>query len=496
MEQRGGGRGLLETGVWLDGDVPEIDFTAEAQLQDCAFDLPPLPLPLHSAGGSGSSPATTSSDVPQPQVHTAQQKKEELRATNRVKQQRFRQKQREQKKLQQEQFEATEADLEREREANATLKVAVQLLESVKLSKDAAVDTLQRAAASDAAGGAEAKQQLFQGNEGPLLNASGVEAAARLHAMPFQQRVELCCSMFRKTESVQPIVELHGTHDREQIVDAFALDLGVRQELGDHVVAAHPQLLDAMLHMSQETMLEDWGEFCKLAEETIGLLDQGQIGEAEALERLRPGTLYNTIREAILLRHRPEAIRPLMRLRRLPGESEEAAQERWRDVSDSLEFTRDQVAELLPHYLQLESRLKQLDSQSAASLETLREVQQRLRDQLLQLESGLSPQVMQYLDLVNATGQLSSQDDMRMYLLLDFYASTGTVVTEIQKARILAACVPSLNPDIPTVVSRALQRHNLLSRMPQKQEWLQPQPPPPQQGVPKQEPVLEATGPQ
>jgi hypothetical protein len=206
MQQRGGGRGLLETGVWLDGDVPEIDFTAEAQLQDCAFDLPPLPLPLHSAGGSGSSPATTSSDVPQPQVHTAQQKKEELRATNRVKQQRFRQKQRvnrgvptwqgsssalcclfinpqqmescleqrfwvyvfahcrlqEQKKLQQEQFEATEADLEREREANATLKVAVQLLESVKLSKDAAVDTLQRAAASDAAGGAEAKQQLFQ----------------------------------------------------------------------------------------------------------------------------------------------------------------------------------------------------------------------------------------------------------------------------------------------------------------------------------------------
>jgi hypothetical protein len=43
---------------------------------------------------------------------------------------------------------------------------------------------------------------------------------------------------------------------------------------------------------------------------------------------------------------------------------------------DSLDFTRDQVAELLPHYLQLESRLKQLDSQSAASLETLREVQQ------------------------------------------------------------------------------------------------------------------------
>lgn len=78
---------------------------------------------------------------------------------------------------------------------------------------------------------------------------------------------------------------------------------------------------------------QDWGEFCKLAAETIGLLDQGQIGEAEALERLRPGTLYNTLREAILLRHRPEAIRPLMRLRRLPGESEEAAQERWRDVS-------------------------------------------------------------------------------------------------------------------------------------------------------------------
>jgi hypothetical protein len=106
---------------------------------------------------------------------------------------------------------------------------------------------------------------------------------------------------------------------------------------------------------------------------------------------------------------------------------------------------------------------------------------------------------MQYLDLVNATGQLSSQDDMRMYLLLDFYASTGTVVTEIQKARILAACVPSLNPDIPTVVSRALQRHNLLSRMPQKQGQPQPPPPPPpppQQGVPKQEPVLEATGPQ
>jgi hypothetical protein len=74
---------------------------------------------------------------------------------------------------------------------------------------------------------------------------------------------------------------------------------------------------------------QDWAEFIDFAAAVVDDLDAGRIGEAEAVQRMRPAVLYNIVLDAILLRHRPEVIRPLMYQTRLPGESEEEATARW-----------------------------------------------------------------------------------------------------------------------------------------------------------------------
>ncbi|KAI3424135.1 hypothetical protein D9Q98_009495 [Chlorella vulgaris] len=455
--------GLAETGVWLDG--AEFDLADTTQLQD-EFDLPPLPLPLHSAGGTGGSGSFGSDPLLLPQPSTEQEKKEKLRASNREKQQRFRQKQREQKKLQQEQFEATEADLERERLANLSLREQHSVMDALRQNQDAAVETLQKAAALDPPPAVACQRAL----SGAAASTSGGDGGApgggassiRLHAMPFHKRVELCGQLFKSTAPAQLTAEQHGVHDNGQLVDAFGLDVSVQQELGDHVVAAHPQFLEALLHMPQDNILKDWGDFCAFSAELVGRVDRGELGEAEALIALRPAVLYNVIRDAVLMRYRPDAIGSLMHNTKLPGESEEAAAARWGEVALAMNITREQALQLLPPLRQYEQRQKQLADESAASLEALRQVQQRLSDQLLELASGLSPQAAQYLELVDATGQLSSVHYANVYLLLDFYASTSNVVDEMQKARVLAACVPSLNPDVPTIVRVAIERHGLV----------------------------------
>jgi hypothetical protein len=59
------------------------------------------------------------------------------------------------------------------------------------------------------------------------------------------------------------------------------------------------------------------------------------MGEAEAVMALRPAVLYNVIRDAVLMRYRPDAIGSLMHNTKLPGESEEAAAARWGEVAVS-----------------------------------------------------------------------------------------------------------------------------------------------------------------
>lgn len=68
----------------------------------------------------------------------------------------------------------------------------------------------------------------------------------------------------------------------------------------------------------------------------------------------------------------------------------------------------------------------------------------------------------QYLDLADAAGQLSGVRDAELYCLLDFYTSAGAVISELQKARIIAACRPALNPDVPTIIRLTLLRYGLL----------------------------------
>jgi hypothetical protein len=80
---------------------------------------------------------------------------------------------------------------------------------------------------------------------------------------------------------------------------------------------------------------QDWSAFCELAGSIAARLDRGEVGEAEATELLRPAAFYSMLREMIFLRHRPDVIRPLLRIFRLPGESEAAATARWRGVAVS-----------------------------------------------------------------------------------------------------------------------------------------------------------------
>jgi hypothetical protein len=270
MQGDGRANGLAETGVWLDG--AEFDLADTTQLQD-EFDLPPLPLPFHSAGGTGGSGSFGSDPLLLPQPSTEQDKKEKLRASNREKQQRFRQKQRvnrgvptwqgsspalcclfinprqmescleqrfwayvfphcrlqEQKKLQQEQFETTEADLERERLANISLREQHSVLDAMRQNQDAAVETLQKAAALDPPP-AVACQRALSGaaastSGGDGGTPGGGAASIRLHAMPFHKRVELCGQLFKSTAPAQLTAEQHGVHDNGQLVDAFGLDV-------------------------------------------------------------------------------------------------------------------------------------------------------------------------------------------------------------------------------------------------------------------------------
>ena len=79
--------------------------------------------------------------------------------------------------------------------------------------------------------------------------------------------------------------------------------------------------------------------------------------------------------------------------------------------------------------------------------------------------SCCSAQVAQYLDLADAAGQLSSLEDTKLYVLLDFYTAAGAHVSELQKARLLASC-SGLNPNVPVVIGEWLSRFGLLPEQP------------------------------
>lgn len=128
--------------------------------------------------------------------------------------------------------EAAAADLERERAANASLQLTSSLLVAVTQQKDSAVQVLQQAAAAGSLGAAgDARQQqspaaAAAGQLAPAADASGGAASIRLLAMPFEQRVDLCCRLFRNTEPAQQTVALHGVQqDDGEVVDGFALDM-------------------------------------------------------------------------------------------------------------------------------------------------------------------------------------------------------------------------------------------------------------------------------
>jgi hypothetical protein len=64
--------------------------------------------------------------------------------------------------------------------------------------------------------------------------------------------------------------------------------------------------------------------------------------------------------------------------------------------------------------------------------------------------------------LADAAGQLSGLRDAELYCLLDFYAAAGAAISELQKARIIAACRPALNPDVPIIIRLILLQHGLI----------------------------------
>jgi hypothetical protein len=256
------------------GDLPGLDNLLDDAINAGQLDVLgaglqldqlPVPLPPLTAQGSGSTggagTALLESSSSDPSALDEQQRRERIRAQNREKQQRFRQRQRvgpawsphkpllglappdtrcmasaphcfrcgvavlqAKKKEMEEQYGVVSVDLERERAANDTLRLTTSVMEGMKAQKEAAVEALQAASLAERGGGAANGGPNAALSAGPQAAGAGA-LALRLSAMPFQQRVELCCRLFLQSPA-RELVEQHGIlEEGQQLVDGFALDM-------------------------------------------------------------------------------------------------------------------------------------------------------------------------------------------------------------------------------------------------------------------------------
>ncbi|KAL4430755.1 hypothetical protein ABPG75_006011 [Micractinium tetrahymenae] len=426
----------------------------------------------------------------------AEEKKERQRAQNRAKQARFRQRQKEKREEMEAKVDAAEADLERERQLNHSIRQTGAALEAVKISKDIAVAVLEAAGGSGQ--GAKQQRAALPAPDGApasaasgacaavpepdcgctLIGCDGVDASSASGALnptamwelPFQERVQLCCSIFCASESAQRALVLRAGCN----ADGFALDRDTRSSISENLVSDHPQMLEAVMRMSSDDVLEDWAEFGEFAAGIVAAVDSGEITEEEAERRMQPAVMYQAILHTLLMKHRPEYEQRLLAYTTHPGESEEQATARWRQVALAMGVTAEQAKGMLPHYLAYCQRMRDLGDDAASALATLQELQQLLGaavctcsphfDLSLRcwyLPVHCSSMVQQYLDLAEATGALTAQPKAALLILEDFFCTAGAFVTLLQKARMTAACRP-LHPDGPAIAREGLILRKLL----------------------------------
>lgn len=92
--------------------------------------------------------------------------------------------------------------------------------------------------------------------------------------------------------------------------------------------------------------------------------------------RLPPLPRAQAILGGLLLLHKPDVIQRLLEHTRLPGESDEAATARWAAVADGMGVSREQAVHMVPLFETYQERMAALSQATAASMETLREVQE------------------------------------------------------------------------------------------------------------------------
>ncbi|KAL4420385.1 hypothetical protein ABPG77_002325 [Micractinium sp. CCAP 211/92] len=468
--------------AWGLGVAPADPATAafdslELNLDDLrAFDVD---LAGQHSGASGAAPAsagtgtTTTTGGPDSSSDAAnaaaevEDRKERQRAQNRAKQARFRQRQKERREEMEEKLEAAEADLERERQLNNSIRQTGAALEAMKLSKDSVVAVLQAAGSSGPEAGKRAalpapgatspdlKCTLAVCNTGVSVSTPNAELICHL---PFEARAKMCCAIFCATESAQKTLVQRGGSN----LDGFALDKDTRVSISEHLVTEHPQMLEAVLSMSEADVFEDWAEFGEFAAEVVAAVDSGAMTADEAENRLQPAVMYQCILHTLLMKHRPEYEQRLLAYTTHPGETEEQATSRWRQVAEGMNVSVEQCRKTLPHFHAYCDRMRELGDNAASALATLQQLQQSVTKQLSMLgDASLSSMVGQYIELAEAMGALTAQPTAALLILEDFFSNAGAAVTLLQKARMTAACRP-LHPDVPAIVQEGLIFHGLL----------------------------------
>ncbi|KAL4420387.1 hypothetical protein ABPG77_002327 [Micractinium sp. CCAP 211/92] len=464
------------------------------------FELPPLgdllaapDLVLPSSDLRAPPPMTLPTPAATAAATAADEKLERQRAMNRAKQARFRQRQKAKKEELEQQYEATAADLERERQLNETMRLSGAVMEKMQVSKDQALATLQGLGTQQQQAQQQQPQQYqrpqlqeLSSSSGPRPSDSGsvasgsptaatssggpaaagraadstadaAEIGERFRALTFGERVSLCTAIFKTTEPARAALRPVGRH-----FDSFALETELKRSLGEAMVAAQPQLLTAALSMTEADLFKEWEDFGEYAADVVRQVEAGRMSETEADERIRPSVLYQAVRNAILLSHRPALILSLVSHTRLPGESEEAAAARWRQVALGMGITEEGAQGCLPHYQAYCHRMVRLGQEAASSMASLQEVQQSLNVQLAELgDASLSSMVQQYLGLVEAASRLSQQPTAALLAFMDLSSGAGRAVSPMQKTRMVAACRP-LYPDTVAIVRHVLEQHGLL----------------------------------
>lgn len=276
--------------------------------------------------------------------------------------------------------------------------------------------------------------------------------------LPFEARVQMCCSIFCATESAQrALVQRAGCNP-----DGFALDKDTRLNISERLVTEHPQMLEAVLRMSEEDVLEDWAEFGEFAAEVVAAVDSGAITEEEANKRMQPAVMYQCILHTLLMKHRPQYEQRLLGYTSHPGETEEQVEARWRQVAVEMRVTPEEGRRILPHFNAYCESMRKLGDNAASALATLQQLQQSVNKQLGMLgDASLSSMVGQYIELAEAMGALTAQPTEALLILEDFFCHAGAGVSLLQKARMTAACRP-LHPDVPAIVQEGLILHGVL----------------------------------